>query len=86
MPSDPKYDYLYEIPVEELGLSDKTIRIVKRTGITSVGDCVDFFERAGQAMETAPFDFFKEMRTVVETKLEEHGYWPLDKIERDGRV
>jgi hypothetical protein len=80
MPSDPRYDYLYEIPIEELDLSVKTIEILKSVGDVAVGDCVDHFVRAGDAMITVPFGLLEAMDEEVKPKLEEHGYWPLDKI------
>jgi hypothetical protein len=86
MPSDPQYDYLYTIPIEELGLSDKTIEILKSVGVTFVGDCVDHFVRAGDVMIEVPFGLLEAMDEEVKPKLAAHGYWPLDKIERDGRV
>ena len=76
-------DALYETPVESLGLSEAAIKAVKRTGITTVGDCVDFFARLNGAMIDAPFGFFEVMETQVLPKLEEHGCWPPDACESD---
>lgn len=37
-------DDLYYVPIENLNLSVKTLNLLKRTGITSVGDCLDIYE------------------------------------------
>jgi hypothetical protein len=41
-----KHQHLYDVPVVILGLSDKAMRALENVGITSVGDCIDFFVRS----------------------------------------
>jgi DNA-directed RNA polymerase alpha subunit len=42
----PFHDHLYEMPIEKLGLSVVAINALKRTGMTTIGDCIDYFLRA----------------------------------------
>jgi hypothetical protein len=72
---------LYDIPIEVLHLSEATIAIIKRTGITSVGDCLDYFARGANAVITARGDFIGTMENVVKPKLKENGYLPSDDTE-----
>jgi hypothetical protein len=72
---------LYEMPIEDLSLSQTAINKVKRTGITTVGDCIDFFERIEQGVfgGIRPDDSFEALFDDVKPKLEAQGYWPLGK-------
>lgn len=72
-PTQP-YEW-YEIPIEKLGLSVSTINKLKRIGMNSVGDCIDFFERGNNAMINVPFGLIGAMVGEVKVKLIEHGYW-----------
>jgi hypothetical protein len=75
----PQYQALYNVPIETLGLSETAIKAIKRTGITTVGDCVDFFTLIGSGNTITTYsDLFGIMETEVKPKLEAHGYWPLD--------
>lgn len=82
-PDNPQHDALYHIPIETLGLSEKVVKTVKRTGIETVGDCVDFFARGNGALITVRFGFFEVMESSVLPKLEAHGYWPPNASEDD---
>ena len=78
---DSKYEALYHIPIESLGLSESAIQIMKRTGITSVGDCVDWHVRAlSLTTGSTPVGLIEIMMTEVKQRLEEHGYWPLNTL------
>jgi hypothetical protein len=82
-PDNPQHDALYHIPIETLRLSDKAIKAVKRTGIETVGDCVDFFARIanGGSPGLVRFNFTEAMFNEVKPKLEAHGYWPPGAID-----
>jgi hypothetical protein len=69
---------LYDIPIEELELSDETIAVVKRVGIISVGDCVDHFARIDDGpvmIDGLPIGFVEAM-DEVKPRLAERGYYP----------
>ena len=65
---------LYTLPIEELGLSDENLRLIHRSEITSIGNCIDFFERG--AVTGVDSDVLKVMFGVVLPLLENQGYWP----------
>jgi hypothetical protein len=77
-PDDPEYEKLYDLPVEELGLSETTLQLVMQTGITSIGDCLDYFLRGHDGMITAPMGFIKTMEIEVKAKLKQAGYLPSE--------
>lgn len=66
---------LDEVPIEELGLSKRTIYLVKQAGITSIGDLLDFFARGAEAMITVQGRFLDAMYAEVKPKLEEQGWF-----------
>lgn len=70
---------LYEIPIERLGASTEAVDTIKKLGITSVGDCVDFFVRAiaGGTTGATP-QVIKAMIEEIKPKLLERGYYPPD--------
>jgi hypothetical protein len=78
----PRYAYssdeFYEIPLEELGLSEVAMEVIKRTGITTVGDCIDHFARGADVLITVSGDFINVMEYEVKPKLEERGYLRID--------
>jgi hypothetical protein len=63
------------MPIEELGLSEVAINALKRTGMTTVGDCIDHYHVSANSMISAPSSLFKAMDDEVEEKLKAHGYW-----------
>jgi predicted RNase H-like HicB family nuclease len=72
----PEHPALYEIPIETLGLSDEAIKVVKRTGITTVGDCIKFLALDSFSLLTIAPPFHQIMYTEVLPKLYELGYLP----------
>lgn len=40
---DVSRDELYNVPIEKLNLTVKTFNLYKRTGMDSVGDCLDLY-------------------------------------------
>jgi hypothetical protein len=77
---------LYEVLIEELGLSEHTIEILHRIGVTYIGDCIDFFNRAGRATPPSNTEFIGEMYDAVLPELEKHGYWPRYKMDDDEKM
>ncbi len=77
---------LYEVLIEELGLSEHTIEILHSVGVTHIGDCINFFNNAGKATITVASEFIIEMYDVVLPQLEKHGYWPRYKIGDDEKM
>lgn len=75
------HSHLYEVRVEKLGLSVKALNAVKRTGITSIGDCVNFYHIAAFAMIEVAYPVMNIMYGEVKEKLKEHGYWSY--VERE---
>ena len=75
MSNKRKYNHLYEIPVEKLELSTEAIKQLKRTGITSIGDCIDFYIRGDDVLLPARPPFFTIMGGEVKNKLMTSGYW-----------
>lgn len=76
--ADPRN--LYEAMIEELGLTAESVQIVHRAGITSIGDCIDFFTRG--ALTGVDSAVLKVMFGVVLPLLEKHGYWPQGGAEK----
>ncbi len=73
--SKPPHEHLYDVPIEQLELSVFAIKALKKTGMTTVGDCVDFYVRGADAMISACHDFFIATAREVQEKMKEHGYW-----------
>ncbi len=73
---ESEHEELAHIPIETLGLSENTISLLKRVGMTNVSDCVDSLRRWGVAEEKVPPGFIQAMDSEVRAKLEELGYWP----------
>lgn len=71
----PEYLALYNIPMAELGLSELAIRTIKKLGVTTVGDAIDYFVVAHSAMISTPAEFAAVMETQIMEKLKELGYW-----------
>lgn len=77
------HEHLYETPIEELELSDTAINALKKTGITNVGDCIDFYLRLPDVLISARPVFFRVIRGEVKEKMKEHGYWTF--VENDSQ-
>jgi DNA-directed RNA polymerase subunit alpha len=75
--TDAQHDYkhLYEVPIEELGLSDEAINSLKRTGMTTIGDCIDFYNRIKDALIPMRPPFGSVMANEVAQKIKAYGYW-----------
>lgn len=74
-------DYLYNVPMEELGLSEGTVNLLKKTGMDSVGDCLLYFTWGNGAMIEFRLGVIETMETEVRQKLIEHGYLPPEDAE-----
>jgi DNA-directed RNA polymerase subunit alpha len=79
-PEPTRNNQLYERPIEELDLSVRVFNSLKRTGITSIGDVLDMLRRGTDAMLAIRNFGEKSLDELIE-KLEEKGYYPLDKDE-----
>lgn len=73
--NDKEFVALYEVLLEGMKLSAKDIQILHRSGVTTIGDCIDYFVAAQTAMITVPHEFAHIMETEVRKKLMEYGYW-----------
>ena len=80
-PKPQSHGHLYEMPIEALGLSEVAIKALKRTGMTTVGDCIDHYHVSANAMISAPSSLFKAMDSEVAQQLKAHGYWSF--VEND---
>jgi hypothetical protein len=74
----PPHEELYSVPIEVLGLPENAVRVLKRTGMTSIGDCMDALLRWGDAEIQVPPGWIAAMVDEVEPKMREMGYWPPD--------
>jgi hypothetical protein len=72
---EPEYEALYEIPIQQLGLSAETAQLLKETGMTSVGNCVDFYHYFRFATVSVSSKVMEVMGKEVKEKLQEQGYW-----------
>lgn len=80
MADDLGHNALYDVSIDVLNLSDSTISLLESVGVTSIGDCVDHFDRGVDAIIEGPdgFMFFRAMEEEVKPKLQALGYWPMD--------
>jgi DNA-directed RNA polymerase alpha subunit len=70
------YSHLHEKPIEKLGLSVVSLNALKRSGVTSIGDCIDVYLRAlGGVVGSCPSSFLEAMFGEVKEKIQELGYW-----------
>ena len=65
---------LYEISVDTLGISEKSIELLRTVGMESVGDCVDFYRRGSDATIQVPSGLLEAFEANVLPLLQEHGY------------
>jgi hypothetical protein len=77
MMTDAQHDYihLYEVSIEELGLSDEAIKTLKKRAVYTVGDCIDFYNRPNGAMIVMMPPFGSVMNNEVAQKIKAQGYW-----------
>ena len=68
---------LYSVPIEKLELSVKAINVLKRYGVNSVGDCIDFYYHCRSGTVEVSHEFMTTMEGEVQEKLRAHGYWSL---------
>ena len=74
--TEHNYEHLYDVPIETLNLSDEAWKAVSRVGMTTVGDCIDHYQRYGNgAMICVPGLFMQIMENEVMEKIKAHGYW-----------
>jgi DNA-directed RNA polymerase alpha subunit len=73
--NEPEYQALHEIPIEQLGLSPETVHLLKETGITSIGDCVDLYHLFRYATVSISSRVVEVLVNDVKEKLQEHDYW-----------
>lgn len=76
--SEDEISALYETSLDVLELPTNSLRLVTSTGIVSVGDCIDFFDRLGDALIQVPNGFLDAMFDEVKPKLQALGYLPPD--------
>ncbi len=69
------YDHLRQIPIEELELSGNTIRVLKKRGVYTVADCIDFFNRQKGTMVVMIAPFGSVMNGEVAQQLKTHNFW-----------
>ena len=64
------HDHLYEASIDELNLSEEGSSFLVKLGITSIGDCIDLYNRGKDAMISVPPGYF-EMEQAIKAELEE---------------
>jgi hypothetical protein len=75
LPSNSNYDFLYEISIEELSLSAASLKLVESVGITSIGDCLDYYFHIQLFSVTVSLDLRQAMESEVKAQLQNTGYW-----------
>lgn len=76
--SDSEYEKLYYVLIEELDLSNSTINILKRQGITTLGDCIDFYSVSRSGTVQVKYEFAEVMFNEVLDQLKRAGYMPSE--------
>ena len=65
---------LFDVPINVLGLSESTLEVLKRAGVTNIGECLNYYTYSRNATFSATFGFIEVMETEVRRKLIENGY------------
>lgn len=84
--TDLTIEELYELPIEKLNLPVKAFNSCLRTGITTVGDCVDFVSRIHSTdamiiISSRYWDTVEEFENHILPALIREGYWQSEKSE-----
>ena len=70
------HDHLYEVSIDELELPDEAEKVLRRTGVTTVGDCLDVHKpRLMSWLRNGTFFHEEFTRFCHRKKLTKHGYW-----------
>ncbi len=78
-PEEPE-DEVVEVPIEELDLSVRVFNSLKRTGITTVGEVLDLYEKGDDALLSIRNFGVKSLAELKE-KLAEHDFIELEEAE-----
>ena len=77
------HEYLDYEPVEILRLSEEGVNALKRTGITSIGDCIYGYKIwTSGSMISLRGSIIKVILGELRIKLMQHNYWYLTGIEQ----
>ena len=69
------HSHLYDVSIDTLGLSDEAVAPLKRTGIVTIGDCIDFIGQIEGGMPIyARADVISAVIDAVKPALIEHGH------------
>src|SRR5688572_9895824 len=68
-------EQLSQIPIETLGLSERTLRALKWEGIVNVRDCVKFYAEDAHRVSDHSHRVDVLMYSDVAPKMKESGYW-----------
>lgn len=84
--TDLSIEELYEIPITKLNLPVKALNACLGTGLTSVGDCVDFVNRIHSTdamiiISSRYLDTVEEFENHILPALIREGYWQSEKSE-----
>ena len=74
MSQQRSYEHLYDMPVEDLGLSQDAMNPLFRTGITSIGDVIDLWRRLQSPPMHGTIRGFAQHIDTIESKLIKLGY------------
>lgn len=80
-PEEPEEEVV-EVPIEELDLSVRVFNSLKRTGITTVGEVLELYEKGDDALLSIRNFGVKSLAELKE-KLAEHDYIELDEDEAE---
>jgi len=69
------YEHLFDISITTLNLSDKAYKALMKTGMSTVGDCVDFYIRGNDVLISARTSSFEVLANELKEKMVEFGYW-----------
>ncbi len=65
--------HLYDVSIDVLNLSEQANKVLLRTGMTTIGDCIDFFIRLPDVHMARPPSL--TVVTEIEQKLKDLHYW-----------
>jgi len=79
----PEDHELYDVPIEELELTESSTQILKNTGIVSIGDCIDvyFFYMSDFSGGQIRSDITQIFYNEIQSRLKELGHIPKSSYE-----
>ena len=78
---------LYSVPIEELKLQAGTANVLQRTGITTVGDCIDHLLRIETGDAPPIRDYGQLQHENLQNQMKTQGFWDyLERVRGRSRI